>query len=433
MNDKIRQYNFLYNLFVINVLCNLFNGLELEMKMKYNSAVIKYTLPTQWIKYSAQLIVRELTEAKAAVLSLQSIPYQRSWVESLQQMELKREIAGTSRIEGADFTERELEIALKETQEQLPTRSQKQAHAALQTYRWIAKIADPQPIDQDLILEIHRRMISGADDDHCPPGRFRTEHQNVNFGQPRHRGVEGGDECQQTFANFVNALRYEYPKHDPLIQALAAHYHLAAMHPFLDGNGRTARALEALFLQRAGLRDTCFIAMSNYYYDEKVAYLAALSSVREQNYDLTPFLIFGLKGIALQSRRLLEEIKHQVAKALFRNLMYDLFKRLKTPRKRVIQDRQIEILKLLLESDALEVREIYKKMERMYSSLNNPTKALTRDLNGLMNLKAIRFEKIAEGRYRIYLRLAWPTEITETDFFEKLKQLPKAKSHPFLQ
>ncbi len=35
---------------------------------------------------------------------IKMIPYQRSWVEGLQQIELKREIAGTSRIEGADFT-----------------------------------------------------------------------------------------------------------------------------------------------------------------------------------------------------------------------------------------------------------------------------------------------------------------------------------------
>lgn len=51
------------------------------------------------------------------------------------------------------------------------------------------------------------------------------------------------------------------------------------MHPFLDGNGRTARAVEALMLQRAGLRDALFIAMSNYYYDEKTVYLAALAEV----------------------------------------------------------------------------------------------------------------------------------------------------------
>jgi Fic family protein len=45
------------------------------------------------------------------------------------------------------------------------------------------------------------------------------------------------------------------------------------MHPFLDGNGRTARALEAFILQKVGLKDSLFIAMSNYYYEEKNEYL----------------------------------------------------------------------------------------------------------------------------------------------------------------
>ncbi len=136
--------------------------------------------------------------------------------------------------------------------------------------------------------------------------------------------------------------------HDPLVRALAAHYHLAAIHPFLDGNGRTARAMEAFFLQRCGLRDTLFIAMSNYY-EEKNPYLQALADVRANGHDLTPFLSFGLKGIELQCRRLFDEIRVNVSRALYRNLMFDLFNRLKSARKRVIAERQIKILTLLLD------------------------------------------------------------------------------------
>jgi hypothetical protein len=47
------------------------------------------------------------TKAKAAVLSLTNMPVQRSWVDALQIIQLKREVAGTSRIEGADFSEKE--------------------------------------------------------------------------------------------------------------------------------------------------------------------------------------------------------------------------------------------------------------------------------------------------------------------------------------
>ncbi len=163
---------------------------------------------------------------------------------------------------------------------------------------------------------------------------IRSQDQNVNFGSPKHRGADGGKECEAAFSLLVKAINREYSEHDLLVQALAAHFHMASMHPFLDGNGRTARCLEALMLQRAGLRDTCFIAMSNYYYDEKNNYLATLAKTRAENFDLTSFLIFGLKGIEIQSKRLLSQIRKEVSKELFMGMAYTLFKRLHSKKKK---------------------------------------------------------------------------------------------------
>jgi Fic family protein len=396
--------------------------------------MIQYQVPSSWMLYDPRQIISELVEARGAVLSLKAIPYQKEWIDTLQQLQLKREVAGTSRIEGADFTENELEAALKETPEQLLTRSQRQAHAAVGTYRWLATLPDDRPVDASLMREIHTRIVTGADDDHCPPGQIRGRDQNVNFGVPRHRGVEGGEKCTEAFAALSQAVQREFPEHDLLIQALALHYQFAAMHPFLDGNGRTARALEALMLQRAGLRNALFIPMSNYYYDEKKAYLATLSEVRAKDHDLTPFLAFGLRGIAIQCTRLLDEIRTQVAKALFRNLMYDLFNRLRTPRKRVIVRRQLEILKLLLTVDSLDLEKLVSMTDGSYQALSNPRKAVIRDLNYLINLGAVSVNKLANGGgYKIAVRLEWPTEITETAFFERVRMLPKGKTYSFLQ
>ena len=390
---------------------------------------ILYTLPSQWLHYDARALVAVLTDAKAGVLSLTTMPIQRGWVEELQAIQLKREVAGTSRIEGADFTENELEEALRETPEQLLTRSQRQAHAAVRTYRWIASLADDRPISADLIRKIHAFIVTGADDDHCPPGILRGKDQNVVFGRPRHRGVEGGAECERAFTSLMKAVQQEFPQHDLLIQALALHYHFAALHPFLDGNGRTARAVEALMLQRAGLRDSLFIAMSNYYYDEKEAYLATLKEVRERGHDLTPFLHFGLKGIAQQCQRLFREIRRNVSKALYRNVMHDLFKRLESDRKRVLAKRQLKILEVLLERDSLELEQLVNAVDRHYFQLKNPMKALIRDVNQLISLRAITAEKSEVGKYRIRLRLEWATEITETAFFEAVKRFPQAKTY----
>jgi len=396
---------------------------------------IQYHLPDHWIKYDPAAIMNELVNAKAAVLSLTAIPYQRAWAEKLQELELKREVAGTSRIEGADFTESELDEAIAdEAPVASLNRSQRQARAAIQTYRWIEKLPPERALTVDLIQEVHRRIVTGCDDDHCPPGKFRGDLQNVTFGRPRHRGVEGGAECERAVARLVGAFHQEYRAHDPLIQALALHYHFAAMHPFLDGNGRTARAVEALLLQRSQLKGTLFIAMSNYYYDEKNTYLATLSDVRERNYDLTPFLKFALSGIATQCQRLLREIRFHVQKSLFRDVMGKMYGRLQSSRKRALAARQHEILSRLLDTDRpMEYGELYEHMrEKHYSVLSAPRQAYLRDLMQLAGLGAIviRPDRASgdDRRLMITVRTDWATEITETEFYKQINKLPEAKS-----
>ena len=349
---------------------------------------------------------------------------------------LKREVAGTSRIEGAEFTERELEEAVRPsaTAEELRTRSQRQARAAMQTYRWIETVPTDRPISDDLVREVHRRIVTGCDEDHCPPGILRERDYNVTFGIPQHRGVEGGPPCEEAFAALLQSVQTEFRDHDPLVQALALHYHLAAMHPFLDGNGRTARAMEALMLRRAGLTDRAFVAMSNYYYDEKPVYLSTLSEVRRGEYDLTPFLKFALLGVRIQCERLTVEIRRQMQRALFRDTMYSLFNRLKTKRKRVTGERQIEILKILLEEDRIQLPDLYIRVKPLYGSLKNMISALSRDFEQLEAIGAIQANWAEAGSNAdfVSINLNWPQEIDEGEFLRRMKAMPKGKTFKFL-
>lgn len=396
-------------------------------------SAVQYALPAFWIKYKKDEIFQEITDAKAAVMALKTIPFQRRWVEELQKIQLKMEVSGTSKIEGADFAANELEVAIgAETAEELRTRSQKQANAAVRTYKWIATIPDDVPVDGELICGIHRRIVTDCDDDHCPPGKIRWRDQNVSFGTPKHRGAVGGKECEEAFAQLATEMQTHFKEHDPLIQALALHYHFAAIHPFLDGNGRTARALEALMLQRAGLRDSLFIAMSNYYYDEKQAYLNALAAVRANDNDLTPFLKFGLRGVALQSNRLTALIRNEVSRQIFRNLMHELFIRLENTRKRVIVKRQLILLERLLNTDGkIEFLQLAESLRDTYEKRKIPLRAIVRDINRLQALGALRVEKKGE-QYFVSIRLEWPSMITENEFFNKIAAMPKSKTYGFL-
>ena len=194
------------------------------------------------------------------------------------------------------------------------------------------------------------------------PASCARPDQNVTFGTPRHRGVEGGAPCADALEHLVEAVRTTFRGHDPLVQALALHYHLAAMHPFLDGNGRTARALEALMLQRLGVaghalhRDVELLLRG-----EGRRISRRLPRRRAAEHDLTPFLMFALKGVELQCRRLFAEIRLHVVKALFRNTVTDLFGRLKSPRKRVMSGRHVQILNLLLDEGEIMLADLVLK------------------------------------------------------------------------
>jgi Fic family protein len=398
--------------------------------------MIRYELPKHWLLYDPGAVSAALVEAKSAVQVLQMLPYQRGWVDKLQELQLKREVAGTSRIEGAEFTDRELDEAIRPgaTAAELITRSQRQARSAMEAYRWLSGLPADRPITPELIRDLHRLLITGCDDDHCPPGALRCRDQNVTFGIPRHRGVEGGPPCDNAFATLIRASGADFRDLDPLLQALALHYHLAAMHPFLDGNGRTARAAEALVLRRAGLTDRAFIAMSNYYYEEKSEYLRVLSETRASGHNLTPFFVFGLRGIRRQCEALMAEIRKQMQKALFRDTMYSLFSRLRTKRKRVIGERQVELLKVLLEAESIGLSDLFKRCTLHYAKAKFPYLAFARDLSQLVEIQALIASWSGEivDECNLILNIDWPQQIDESEFLRKMKTMPKGKTFKFL-
>jgi hypothetical protein len=199
---------------------------------------------------------------------------------------------------------------------------------------------------------------------------------------------------------------------------------------------RSMMALEALLLNRADLKDTLFIAISNYYYDEKDSYRNILHNVGESQHDLTEFLRFGLRGIALQCQRLLREIRRHVNKSLYRDVMAKMYGRLMSTRKRALAERQLRMLERLLDIEAnIAIENLYTFMNSEYAGLSDPAKAFIRDLNHLTKLRAIAVnrQRVPTGRhpwsvYSVAIRLEWPTEITETAFFEEINALPQAKT-----
>ncbi|MDR1497708.1 MAG: Fic family protein [Puniceicoccales bacterium] len=392
--------------------------------------VITYSIPRNWIAYDLTAISTLLIEAKSTLLALTSMPRQRSWTEKLQVIQLKQEIAGTSKIEGAEFYGDEFERAMSGTPEQLATRSQKQAAAAAATYRWLETIPTDKRVNADFILSIHKRIVTGCDDDRCRPGALRKRDENVTFGIPRHQGVEGGEPCALAFNALIEAAQSVFPRHDPLVQAFAFHYHIAAMHPFLDGNGRTVRALESFLLRKAGMRDTLCIAMSNYYNENKEEYLRVLADTREKGHDLTAFIAFALRGLTRQCANLLAEIAKRISKEIYRNTVADLFGRLESKKSRVLSERHEKILNLFLEKDEIPLPNLPPLCQEFYH-VKNFRKMLLRDMNRLIRIRAILPEN-RDNSLLLKVNLKWSEQISDSLFLKRIKAMPKSRIYPFL-
>ena len=389
-----------------------------------------YTLPQRWMSYETTAILDQLIEARSAAGVLNRLPYLQQWIEQVHEEQLRLEAAGTSRIEGAEFTDEEQEIALAS---QVPpdvdlTRSQRQLRAADATYRWLRSQPTDQPITTELVLDIHRRMVTGCDDDRCEPGALRPADWNVTFGTPRCRGAEGGDQCQVAFGGLCAAIAGEFRQHDGIIQALAAHYHIGAMHPFGDGNGRTCRALEAFMLRQAGVSGLVMVSLSNYYHEHKDGYLAAMAESRHKGHDLTPFLRFALPAVSARCNAVADSIADHNRRTLFRQFAQSLFGKLYSPRRRVLAERQLHILETLLDSPTPDSGDLFLRTVSEYRNLKYPGRAWSRDVFYLLDLGAIRIER----NRIITLNLDWPQQLSESELLDRYENLPSAVSanHP---
>jgi Fic family protein len=83
---------------------------------------------------------------------------------------------------------------------------------------------------------------------------------------------------------------------DPLVRMAVQHYQFEAIHPFSDGNGRTGRILNILFLVEHGLLDSPILYLSRYIIQHKAAYYRLLNKVTEEQ-DWTAWILFILDGV----------------------------------------------------------------------------------------------------------------------------------------
>lgn len=88
---------------------------------------------------------------------------------------------------------------------------------------------------------------------------------------------------------------------DPLVRMALVHHQFESIHPFYDGNGRTGRIINILYLVKEGLLDTPILYLSRYISQTKTTYYQVLQQVRDHN-EWEQWLLYMLRGVALTAR-----------------------------------------------------------------------------------------------------------------------------------
>ena len=118
---------------------------------------------------------------------------------------------------------------------------------------------------------------------------------------------EGEERIRKLLANLEDYIHADGADVDPLVQMAVVHYQFEAIHPFDDGNGRTGRILNILFLVMKELLNLPILYLSDYIIHRKGDYYRLLREVTEQN-AWEPWLLFMLDAVETTAEEAIQRI-----------------------------------------------------------------------------------------------------------------------------
>lgn len=209
-------------------------------------------------------------------------------------------------IEGNKLTLKQV-VALSENEEVIATeKDKKEVLNYLKALDAIPEYANKKSINSDLLLKIHEKLTVDTLIKSNDCGVFRN--RQVFVGRRVFDGTSfkdiveymppGTKEVPRLTAEFLDWLNSDRSKEiNAVILAGVAHYEIARIHPFIDGNGRAARLLAALILYKSGFDHRRFFALDDYYDENRAAYYAALKTVQTNKGDITQWLEYFTDGV----------------------------------------------------------------------------------------------------------------------------------------
>jgi len=332
-------------------------------------------------------IVKNLTfiaESKAIITNSPLIP---EWEVSLRKDAIIRSAHSSTAIEGNPLTLKEVSDLAQGRKVMARRKDQLEVLNYFEALDKIPDFASRNPFTLNDLLEIHKTITKDTLEKPEYEGTIRPV--QVIIGNPVTKEVtfrppptEEVLKLIEDFLEWFNSpIIYEL---NSVIVAGLIHYELVRIHPFIDGNGRTARIMATMLLYKRGFDLKRFFALDDYYDHDRNSYYDALQTVDQNTLDVTEWLEYFTDGVAIS----IKTVKERVI-GLSKNI-----KVLKEKGQIALNNRQMQIVEKIIEQGQITNMDI----RQMFDISDN---AALKIIRKLIDVKVIKRE--GEGRSVHYI------------------------------
>ena len=352
-----------------------------------------------WISFSASKIPRAgaklwslLGECQSKIDHIAGVPLRPDVAATLHRLYLAKGALATTAIEGNTLSEAEALEAVEGTLSLPPSREYlaNEIENIIGAYNQMLKQTSEGKLPRltlESVKALNGEVLDGLTlDKDVVPGEIRKH----SVGVSRYRGAPAED-CGYLVSRLCEWLYSDELKgHEgmdtifAILRAVFAHLYIAWIHPFADGNGRTARLVEYEILLACGVPSPAIHLLSNHYNKTRSEYYRQLERASTSGGDYVPFVEYAVQGFADGLKEQIAQIRQYQLSVIWVNYVHELFDDRKSP---VDRRRRDLILDLSRSSNAVPLRKIKEISARVAASYAGRTSiTLDRDLVSVLRL-----------------------------------------------
>lgn len=273
-----------------------------------------------------------LGECKAMVDAISYLPCSLEKMEELLKVSLIKGAMATTAIEGNTLSEEEV-ADVYEGKRFEPSREylEKEVKNVIDAFNTILNDVLREDKDDYISVDLicsYNKMIGKELGEHFDsiPGKIRG--YNVHVGKYQPPNYEYLPEIMQDFCLWLkNEFGYKQNQEqnfiDSIVESIVAHAYIAFIHPFGDGNGRTARMIEFYLLLRGCLPNICSHLLSNHYNYTRSEYYRQLENATRKR-DFSDFITYAVRGLRDGLASQLWTLQNHQLEGAWKNYVYDI-------------------------------------------------------------------------------------------------------------